>query len=97
MTETRSKKEVRHDDCGGLAFYSFAGGGEFGTIPSSIVHDLEMPDGSKPPVGEVLTCGACGKGWSKTVKNSFLIIVRQDQEMQSTPQGEHYEKRSIPE
>ena len=58
MTDTRSKKEVRHDECGGLAFYSYAGGGEFGTIPSAIVHDLEMPDGSKPPVGEVLTCGA---------------------------------------
>ena len=97
MTDTRIKKEVRHDECGGLAFYSFAGSGEFGTIPSSMVHDLEMPDGSKPPVGEVLTCGACGKGWSKIVKNSILIIVQQDQERPGTPLGEHYEKRSIPE
>ena len=93
-----SKKSVFHESgdgaCGGLAFYSLANGGEFGTIPSSCVDDIELPDGTKPAVAEPLRCAACGGIWSKVVSRSIMVVVRPSQAVQGTPQGGRSETSS---
>jgi len=67
------------DGCAGIAFYSCAKGGEFGLLPSSNVNDIQMPDGTKPPIGKPLRCGACGEIWSKTIKQSIMLVVSEAQ------------------
>ena len=85
-----------YDGCGQLAFYSFAGGAHYGTVPSSCVDDLEYPDGSKPGVGEVLKCFACGRDWVMQVKSSVILVVHPALEGSSTVRERLEETNSSP-
>ena len=83
------KKAVEHNSgsgaCGGVAFYSYAHGEEFGRLPSANVKALEMPDGSKPRVGEAIRCGTCGNRWLNVLgERTFMMIVQEGQEWRGT-------------
>ena len=93
------KTSIYHNDCDGcgqLAFYSFAGGAHYETVPSSCVDDLEYPDGSKPKVGEVLKCFACGETWKMQVTSSVILVAHESLEGSSIVLAKLEGTNSIP-
>lgn len=70
--------------CGEVAFYTLAPLRNFNRLPSANVADIEMLDGTKPEIGKLLTCGNCGKVWTRVLKDCAYLMVGQDQEVPST-------------